>query len=290
MGYRAGVAMVLAAGVLWSFMGLAIRLIPEAGTWAVVFYRSLGMVPVLLIFIALRSGGRPWAVIRGAGIAGVIGGGGLIAAFLGAIYAIQTTSVANAVFLYSASPFFSALLGRIVLGERVRPATWCAIALAAVGIAVMVREGLAVGALAGDAAALTSALGFASFTVALRWGRVGDMYPAVLLGGVFTIALAAAAIWAGTGTLVLAPRDAGIAMGMGAGLLASGMVIYTLGSRVVPASDLALFSMTEVMLGPVWVWLFLGEQATPGALTGGAILLAAIAGNALSGARARGVT
>ena len=60
MGYRAGVAMVLAAGVLWSFMGLAIRMIPEAGTWAVVFYRSLGMVPVLLAFIALRSGGRGW--------------------------------------------------------------------------------------------------------------------------------------------------------------------------------------------------------------------------------------
>ena len=287
MGYRAGVAMVLAAGVLWSFMGLAIRMIPEAGTWAVVFYRSLGMVPVLLAFIALRSGGRPWAVIRGAGVAGVIGGGGLIFAFLGAIYAIQTTSVANAVFLYSASPFFSALLGRIVLGERVRPATWAAIGLAAVGIAVMVREGLEGGALAGDAAALISARGFASFTVALRWGRVGDMYPAVLLGGVFTIALAAVAIWSGAGTLALAPRDAGIAMAMGAGLLASGMVIYTLGSRVVPAGELALFSMTEVMLGPVWVWVFLGEKATPGALTGGTILLAAIAGNALSGARAR---
>lgn len=287
MRYGTGVAMVLAAGVLWSFMGLAIRMIPEAGTWAVVFYRSVGMVPVLLTFIALRSGGRPWAVIRGAGVAGIIGGAGLIAAFLGAIYAIQSTSVANAVFLYSASPFFSALLGRIVLGERVRPATWGAIALAAAGIAVMVREGLDGGALAGDAAALISALGFASFTVALRWGRVGDMYPAVLLGGLFTIAVAAVAVWTGDGTLVLAPRDAMIAIGMGAGLLASGMVIYTLGSRVVPAGELALFSMTEVMLGPVWVWLLLGERATPGTLTGGAILLAAILGNALSGARAR---
>ena len=63
------------------------------------------------------------------------------------------------------------------------------------------------------------------------------------------------------------------------------MVLYTLGSRVVPAAELTLLSMVEVMLGPVWVWLFLNETATTGTFVGGAILLAAIAGNALSGAR-----
>ena len=290
IGYGTGIALVLAAGVLWSFMGLAIRLIPAAGTWQVVLWRSVGMVPVLAAVIALRSGGRSAAALRGAGAAGVLGGAGLIAAFLGAIYAIQTTGVANAVFLYSASPLFSALLGRLVLGERVRPATWGAIALAGVGIGVMVQDGLARGDVLGDAAALASALGFAGFTVALRWGRVGDMYPAVLLGGLFTIALAGAAILAAGGTILLPPRDAAIAMGMGAVLLAIGMVIYTIGSRVVPAGELALFSMTEVLLGPVWVWLFLGETASTAALTGGAILLTAIAGNAVTGARARAVT
>ncbi len=290
IGYGTGIALVLAAGVLWSFMGLAIRLIPAAGTWQVVLWRSAGMVPVLVAVIALRSGGRPGAALRGAGAAGVLGGAGLIAAFLGAIYAIQTTGVANAVFLYSASPLFSALLGRLVLGERVRPATWGAIALAGLGIGVMVQDGLARGAVQGDAAALASALGFAGFTVALRWGRVGDMYPAVLLGGLFTIVLAGAAILAAGGTILLPPREAAIAMGMGAVLLAIGMVIYTIGSRVVPAGELALFSMTEVLLGPVWVWLFLGETASPAALTGGAILLTAIAGNAVTGARAGAAT
>ncbi len=75
---------------------------------------------------------------------------------------------------------------------------------------------------------------------------------------------------------------------MGAGLLAMGMVLYTLGSRVLPAAELTLLSMLEVMLGPVWVWLFLNETATPATFLGGAILLGAIAGNALSGARRRG--
>jgi drug/metabolite transporter (DMT)-like permease len=65
----------------------------------------------------------------------------------------------------------------------------------------------------------------------------------------------------------------------------AGLVLYTLGSRSLPAAELTLLSMAEVVLGPVWVWLFLGEQAEPSTLAGGAILLAAIAGNALSGAR-----
>jgi drug/metabolite transporter (DMT)-like permease len=74
-------------------------------------------------------------------------------------------------------------------------------------------------------------------------------------------------------------------MGMGAGLLALGMALYTLGSRVVPAAELTLLSMAEVLLAPVWVWLVLGETAAGSTLAGGALVLAAIAGNALSGMR-----
>jgi len=68
-------------------------------------------------------------------------------------------------------------------------------------------------------------------------------------------------------------------------IVAGGMVLYTLGSRVVPAAELTLLSMVEVLLGPVWVWWLLGETASPATFVGGAILLAAITGNALSGAR-----
>lgn len=278
-------ALVLVAGLLWSFMGLAIRQVEVAGTWAIVLWRSVGMVPVLFVWIAWHSGGHPFRQVRKVGMAGVIGGLGLVLAFAGSIFAFQTTTVANAVFLFAASPFFAAVLGWLVLREPVRGATWVAIGVACLGILVMVREGLAAGAMAGNLSALGSALGFAAFTITLRWGKLDDMMPAVMLGGVFAILLGGLVLAVRGETMWVPPHDIAVAMTMGAVLLATGMVLYTLGSRVVPAAELTLLSMVEVMLGPVWVWLLLNETATTGTFVGGAILLAAIAGNALSGVR-----
>jgi drug/metabolite transporter (DMT)-like permease len=222
-------------------------------------------------------------------VAGAIGGLGLVLAFAGSIFAFQTTTVANAVFLFAASPFFAAVLGWLVLREPVRRATWIAIAIACLGILVMVREGLAGGAIVGNLSALASALGFAAFTITLRWGKLDDMMPAVMLGGIFAVILGALVLARQGEPIWVPPRDIAVAMTMGAVLLATGMVLYTLGSRVVPAAELTLLSMVEVMLAPVWVWLFLNETATTGTFAGGAILLGAIAGNALSGARQRRV-
>lgn len=288
MGYRKGVALVLVAAVLWSLMGLAIRQVETAGTWAVLFWRSAGMIPVLAVWVMLNRG-AVLGPIRRTGTAGVLGGLGLVAAFAGAIYAIQTTTIANAVLLFAASPFLAAILGRFLLGETVRRATWGAIAVALVGMAVMVGGGLSGGALTGNLAALLSATGFAVFTVTLRWGRLEDMMPAVILGGVLSM-LAALAVSLATGAALLVPvQDIAVSMGMGAGLLALGMALYTLGSRVVPAAELTLLSMAEVLLAPVWVWLALGETASGSTLAGGALVLGAIAFNALSGMRRKPV-
>ncbi|MDH3263237.1 MAG: DMT family transporter [Paracoccaceae bacterium] len=288
--YLRGAALVVGGAVLWSMMGLAIRLIGDATTWQILFWRSLGMAPVLFAFIAWRSGGRPFARIRAAGLTGLAGGLALVFAFAGAIYAIQSTTVANAVFLFAASPLITALFAWPLLREPVRRGTWAAIAVAVVGILMMVREGLALGALAGNVAALASAAGFAVFTLALRRGRLGDMLPAVMLGGVLSV-IAAGAVLTATGEgLAVAPRDALIAMAMGVVLLGGGMVAYTMGSRALPAADLALLSMVEVMLAPVWVWLILAETASAGTFLGGAILLGALIGNALSGMRHRYIT
>jgi drug/metabolite transporter, DME family len=285
MQYRTGVLLVLVAAVLWSLMGLMIRQIVEAGTWAVLFWRSAGMVPVLLIVIRLRKGPGVLAKVIAVGWPGVIGGLSLVLAFSGAIFAIQATSVANAVFLFSAAPFLTAILGWVLLREPVRMATWGAIALAGIGMFVMVREGLAAGALAGNVAALLSALGFAIFTIALRWGKLAEMMPAVVLGGVFSMITGGIVSMVQAETLMVPLHDIAIAMGMGAVILAIGMALYTLGSRIIPAAELTLLSMVEVMLAPVWVWLLLGETASAGTFAGGAILLAAVAFNAMSGAR-----
>ncbi len=287
MRYGTGVLLVVAAAVLWSLMGLMIRQLAEAGTWAVLFWRSVGMIPVLVGYIAFASGGQVIQRLRGVGMAGAIGGAGLVLAFAGAIYAIQATTIANAVFLFSASPFLAAILGWLILKEPVRPATWGAIALAGVGMFIMVREGLAEGAMLGNVAALLSASGFAIFTLALRWGRGADMMPAVVLGGVFSMIIAVVVLGLTGGSLAVPMGDIAISIAMGALILATGMVLYTLGSRVIPAAELTLLAMVEVMLAPIWVWALLGETASVGTFVGGAVLMVAVAFNAATGARAR---
>ncbi len=278
-------ALVVVAAVLWSGMGLAVRSIEQAGTWSVLFWRSAGMVPVLVVFVAWRSGGRIIGPLREVGLTGVAGGLGLVMAFAGAIFGLQNSTVANAMFLYSSAPFFAALLGWLVLGESVRAGTWAAVALAAVGILLMVGDGLSGGSLAGNLASICAALGFALFTIALRYGKLSDMMPAVTLGGLFSMAVAAIML-AATGEPMLAPaRDIAIALAMGAVMLGGGMVLYTLGSRVVPAAEATLLTIVEVMLGPFWVWLILGEDASRTTLIGGGFMVAAVVVNALTGAR-----
>lgn len=282
MRNNVGIALVLTAGVLWSFMGLAIRQIDVAGTWAILFWRSAGMIPVLVAFTTWRSLQNPIKRRWHVGWTGVIAGFSLVVAFSGAIFAIQSTTVANAVFLFSASPFLAALLGLVILREPVRNATWLAIAVAGIGMFIMVREGLAAGALSGNAAALLSAFGFAAFTISLRRGKLSDMMPSVVLGGAFSMIAAGLAAASFHEALLVPPADIALSMAMGAGLLATGMALYTLGSRAIPAAELTLLSMIEVLLAPVWVWLFIGETASSGTFIGGAILLAAVLFNALS--------
>lgn len=282
---RTGVLFVLAAGVLWSTVGLGIRLIEDAVVWQILLYRSVSMSLFLYIVIRLRSWESPFVQIRRIGWPCVAAGLSLVAAYSGGIYSIQNTSVANAMLLFATAPFMAAVLGWTVLREAVRPATWIAIAVAIGGIAIMVADKSGSAVLKGSLAALGSALGFAVFTVALRWGRTGEMLPSVFLSGLFAVVITLGICLAAGLPLSLSLRDGGVAMGMGVFQVGAGLILYTLGSRSLPAAELALLSLAEVLLGPLWVWLFLGETASLGTLLGGAVLLTAIAGNAVSGKR-----
>ena len=284
MRYLTGAALIMLAGVVWSVQGVLIRQLHEAGSWAVLFWRSFGMVPVLVLWIGPT---RVMPALRQVGWAGAAGGLGLVLAFGGAIVALQSTTVANAVLLFSASPFFAAVFGRVLLKEPVSLPTWGAILLAVAGILVMVGGvgQIGGGQVLGTAAALISAAGFAAFTVTIRWGHVDDMLPAVLLGGIFSaIAGAVAALIAGQ-TLAVPPFEAGLAFGMGLVTLTGGMYLYTKGSQVVPAAQATLLSLIEVLLAPVWAWAVLGETLSANSALGGAVLLAAVVLNAALGLR-----
>ena len=284
MRYKTGVILVVIAGILWSLMGLTIRLLNDASTWQILLWRPVGMIPVLAGFIWWRTGGLIKPLVQ-TGWAGIVGGVGLVAAFAGAVYAIQSTTIANAVFLFSASPFFSAVLGWVLLREKVRPATWLAIAVAVLGMGIMVREGANAGAMAGNLAAIGSALGFAVFAITVRWGKLADMLPAVILGGLLSMGIAATVLTAQGQSLAPSLLDIAIIAAAGAVILGVGMTLFTLGNRVVPAAEATLLTMLEVILGPVWVWLFLSESASALTFVGGAVVLFAVGLNALTGLR-----
>ena len=285
INYRSGVLLVLAAGICWSSMGLGIRHIEVANVWQILFFRSIALTPLLLLVLTLRARGNPLPIIQKAGLAGGVGGISLVFAFSGGILAVQTTTVANAMFLFAAAPFFAAVLGWLVLKEHVRNATWISMMAALVGIVIMVWEGISIGRIIGNVAALISALGFAIFTVSLRWKKLEDMLPTVFLAGLFAIIIAGALCQIKGYGLDVPKRDIWIALALGVFQVGAGLILYTLGSKAVPSAELALLSMTEVIFGPFWVWLFLGETVGGYTLLGGMILLIAIASNALSGLR-----
>ena len=201
---------------------------------------------------------------------------GLFVAYSGGIYAIQNTTVANAMLLFASAPFITAILGAILLGEKVPYYTIIAIFLAMGGVVIMVLESVGANTFKGGMAGIISAFGFSIFTICLRWGRQTDMLPSVFLSGFLAVSLSASICYYQGLSFVISPVDTSLAFGLGVFQVGIGLIFYTLGSKTVPAAELTLLSLSEVLLGPIWVWLFLGESASTMTLFGGAVLLTAI--------------
>ncbi|MDH3473882.1 MAG: DMT family transporter [Rhodospirillales bacterium] len=279
--YLRGVVMVMIAGSFWSLGGILYRLIEAAGPWQVLAYRSGALAAMLAVVLLARYRGRVFAQFRQAGWPAALGGACLAVGFTGWIFALEHTTVANGVFILAAAPLATALLARIVLREAIGAATWAAMAVALLGIGVMVAGGLQSGALFGNLMALMAMTGFSGFAVALRAGRAGDMLPAAFWAGLFAAAFAGFM----AGDLAVSGRDFALGSLMGVVQIGFGLMLFTAGSRHVPAAELALLSLTEVILSPIWVWLWIGEIPSLATLAGGAIVLAAIVGRASSGLR-----
>ena len=277
-----GILLVFFAGVLWSTVGLGIRLIEEASVWQILFFRSCSLSCFLLVLIYFRSG-NPIKLIRVAGIPALVAGFSLVIAYAGGIYSIQETSVANAMLLFATAPFFTAVLGWIFLGERVTKVTSLAILVALIGISIMVADKLGGVEFGGSIAAIGSALGFAVFTVSLRWGKFVEMMPAVFLSGILGVLISAGICLSSNLSFDLTPNDLSIALCMGVFQVGAGLVSYTIGSKSLPATQLALLSLAEVLLGPLWVWLFLEEVISKQTVFGGFVLLSALVFNAILG-------
>ena len=286
-GRLRGIVLVLLAGAAWSSAGIIIRAMDAAEGWQIVFYRSAGLIPTLLLAIALRNGGRILGPFRTAGIVGFVGGASLSVAFTCFVFALLHASVANVLFIFTAAPFLAALLGRMILGESVRPATWVGMIGGALGVGVMVAGSLRFGGLLGNVFALMAACGFAGFTVCLRSRRQIDMYPAVCWAGIVSLTVAGVAAVASGQGLAVGGRDLALCLLLGIAQVGLGLILYTHGSKVLGAAEAALLSLSEVVLGPLWVWIAVDEVPAETTLVGGAIVMAAILLQVLTGMRRR---
>ncbi len=277
--------MVFCAGLFWSTQGLAIRLIEGSDAWQILFYRSVSLSVFLLIAVFFQYGRGTIGALRSTGIPGVVGAVCLVFAYAFGILAMQQTTIADAVLLFATAPFFAAVLGWLFLTEKVQRSTWIAIGLAMAGIVVMQGGAIASGNALGNLYAVGSALCFALFTLVLRWRKHGDMVPTVLLSGLFaTVICFGISTALGTG-LSVPTNDILVASLMGVFQTGAGLVLYTIGARTVPAVQLALLPLIEVVLSPIWVAVVIGEIPTAIVLIGGLLVGIAIIGDALLTAR-----
>ncbi len=283
-----GVALVILAGTCWSIGGILVRLIADASPWHIVFYRSLTLAITLAIVLLIRHG-RAWMqAVHAAGVMAAVAGMCMAIAFASWIFALMHTTVANALFLLTTQPFLTAILARVILGERVHRTTWLTMSLALVGVGVMVRESLTLGTLFGNLIALGAALGLSGFTIALRKGKDLDMFPATWWAGSFASLLAAGMLLTHGHALTVGLWDFGMCTILGVVQIGCGLMAYTVGSRYLPAAELAMLSLTEVILGPIWVWLGVGEVPSRWTLLGGMIMLVAVAWQARDRQSAKG--
>jgi len=283
-----GRVLILSAGVIWSLGSLFIRLIDQATVWQIVGWRGMFLAIFLLGYIAWKrrdNNSGLTGAFREAGITGIFGGLALSGAFISFVFAISFTSAAQALLMLAMAPFLAALLGRVILKENPRRATWVCMSIAAIGVLYMVRDGVMEGTYLGALFGFLSAVSFAIYTVILRWGRARDMTPSVCMGGIITAITGFTVLALNGDSFQIPARDIMLCAAMGFIHLGLGLIVFTMGSKYVPAAELPLLTLTEVVFGPIWVWIAVNEVPSDSTLIGGAVLLAALIGNALSGIR-----
>ena len=277
--FKSGIFFVLSAGILWSTVGLGVRLIDEASVWQILFFRSISLTIFLLLVIYFLYKQNPLIIIIDNFYPSAIGGLALFLAYLSGIYSIQMTTVANAMMLFATAPFITAILGRIVLKERVKIVTWIALITAIIGVFIMVYDKNSDSDLKGNFSAFVSAISFSIFTLSLRWGKSGNMLPSVFLSGIFGILITTFICFQLGLTFFISINDLSISLTMGVFQVGTGLVLYTLGSKALSATELTLVSMSEPLLGPFWVWLLLNEKIDMNTIIGAFTLFTAIIGN-----------
>jgi drug/metabolite transporter (DMT)-like permease len=256
---RRGQIYVALAAVAWSSAGVLQRQL-SLDTVTQLAGRAAFAALALLLYVAIVERGRVVSAFRSVGLTGVGVALCLAVASGGFIAALNYTSVARVLFILAIAPVLAALLARIFLGEKITRRT--ALMLGAPGD----------GDVTGDGLSLITASAFALALVITRHRRDVSMAPATCLSQLILLVLFAPFASAGS----VSGEDAVWLALLGGGQIGLGLALLTVGARLIPAAQVALITLLEVVLGPLWVWIALAERPDNATLAGGTIVIAAI--------------
>lgn len=279
------IAAALGSGVVWSFGAIAARWADDSDAFQYLVWRSITIVAVVEIVLSWR--GRPGATLRAFRSGGlmVAACACLVLASIAFIYAVKTTTPANAAFLSSISPLVAGVLARATLGEPLTLVTMLAIVVASIGLLITFGGDLGAGSIAGNVAALCAAVGFGGYAVSVRADPRRDWSPVLPGYGVMMILICGTIVLFEGKTLLPPAQDIGLAALHGAVFIVVGTTLFNVASRHIPAAAMAVFAQTEMLFVPIWGLLILGERPSTSSVIGGLIILTAVFGKALIDAR-----
>jgi drug/metabolite transporter (DMT)-like permease len=268
---RRGQIYVTLAALAWSSAGVLQREL-EVGTATQVAGRALFAALALLAFVAVLERGGVAQAFASMGRAGLAGAACFAIASGTFIVALNHTTVANVLFMQAAAPIAAAVIAWAALRESVSWRTGLAMLVALCGVGLMVGGPGGVHGL-GLALSIVMTLAFAVAVVITRHRRDVSMAPAICLSQL--LVLAAFAPFSHPGTV--GSHDLAVMAALGFGQIGLGLAFLTIGARLIPAAEVALITLLEIVVGPVWVWLAFSERPSTTTLVGGAIVVAAVA-------------
>lgn len=270
-----GAVIILLTGAVFSFGGLAFRLTDDITSWQYLIFRGVGAFGVAAIVLAFRFRGRASELTNSIEPSHIVAGvlvGTISAVF---IIALEFTTVAFILFLQTLAPITGAYFSWILLRERVSRAVMIATAVSIVGVLVMVSGTVTDGVRPVALIALAIPIIFGLYATLIRRATQIDPLVPIAIGGCVLIVCGLVAVL-GFGSFDVSLRDAAIGTFAGGGLLAAPLAIFNIAARIVPSSEAALLLMSEVVLAPLWVWIFVDETPEPTTLLGGVIIFAAV--------------
>ena len=278
---------MLVVTLLWSIAAVVTRLLEAARGFEMTFWRSGFTLLVLAVVLGVQRGTAVVAQLRSGGRTLWVSGLMWCVMFTCFMMALTLTTAANVLITMSLAPLFTAVLAHFMLGHAVAQRTWVAIALAGCGIVWMYAAGFDGNPrhLLGTAVALCVPLaGAINWNVSQRARGSVDLVPAVLIGAALSAAVTLPLSWPLRASL----HDVAWLGVLGVFQLAIPCVLAVRAARVLPAPEMSLLSLLEIVFAIAWVWLATDEKPTTAVVLGGLLVLSALVTNQLLALRTQG--